>query len=138
MRFSAFGRKYNNFDSRRRCNHIDRCVMCIRTRNLRCDWTGRQIDLPLHMNTTHNESLGANFEFFQKSSVTFNPTESWHSINIVNGYGKHFVYYMYSDSAKKLIYFTIYLLGTKADARNYLIDFEIMSKSSTFQKVDSP
>lgn len=89
------------------------------------------------MNTVHKEALGDNFEFFQKSSVSFNPTESWHSINIVNGHGKHFVYYMYSDAAKKLIYFTIYLLGLKADARNYLIEFEIMSKSSSFQKVSA-
>lgn len=87
------------------------------------------------MNTIHKESLGANFEFFQKSFVSFNPAESWHSLNIVNGYGKHFVYYMYSDSTKKLIYFIIYLLGTKEDARNYLIDFEITSKLSNFQKV---
>lgn len=87
------------------------------------------------MNTIHRESLGDNFEFFQKSSVTFNRTESWHSVNIVNGYGKNFVYYMYSDADKKLIYCVIYLLGTKEDARNYLIDFEIISKSSAFQKV---
>lgn len=87
------------------------------------------------MNTAHGESLGDNFEFYQKSSVSFNPTESWHSLNIVNGYGKHFVYYMYSDSAKKLIYFIIYLLGFKEDAQNYVIVFEIISKSSPFEKV---
>lgn len=87
------------------------------------------------MNSTHGESLGDNFEFFQKSSVSFNPTESWNSINLVKGYGKHFVYYMYSDSVKKLIYVVIYLLGLKEEATNYLIEFEIISKSSKFQKV---
>ncbi|KAJ6648580.1 E3 ubiquitin-protein ligase siah-1 [Pseudolycoriella hygida] len=100
-----------------------------------CEWTGRQLDLPLHMNTNHKESLGDNFEFFQKSSVSFNPTESWKSINLVKAYGKHFIYYMYSDSAKRLIYFIIYLLGFKEDAKNYLIDFEIISKSSSFEKI---
>ncbi|XP_037049656.1 uncharacterized protein LOC119083952, partial [Bradysia coprophila] len=101
----------------------------------RCDWTGRQIDLALHLNTIHGESLGANFQYFQKSSVVFNPTESWQTINIVNGHGKHFVYYMYSDSTKKVINFLIYLLGTKKDAGLFLIDFEIISKLCTFQKI---
>lgn len=87
------------------------------------------------MNTAHGESLGDNFEFFQKSSVSFNPTESWHSINIVNGYGKHFVYYMYSNSAKKLIYFIIYLLGLKEEAQQYVIVFEIIAKSSSLETV---
>ncbi|KAG4072565.1 hypothetical protein HA402_004654 [Bradysia odoriphaga] len=100
-----------------------------------CDWTGRQIDLALHLNTIHGESLGANFQYFQKSSVVFNPAESWQTVNIVNGHGKHFVYYMYSDSTKKVINFLIYLLGTKKDAGIFLIDFEIISKLCKFQKI---
>ncbi|XP_037052520.1 uncharacterized protein LOC119086051 [Bradysia coprophila] len=42
---------------------------------------------------------------------------------------------MYSDSTKKVINFLIYLLGTKKDAGLFLIDFEIISKLCTFQKI---
>lgn len=42
---------------------------------------------------------------------------------------------MYSDAIKKVIHFLIYLLGTKKDASVFVIDFEIVSKSSSFQKV---
>lgn len=93
------------------------------------------MDLPLHMRTVHSELLGESFEFFQKSSVSFNTAESWHSVNLVNAFGSHFVYYMFSDSTKKLIYFIIYLLGLREDAQNYVISFEIISKSSSFEKV---
>lgn len=65
----------------------------------------------------------------------FNPTESWQTINIVNGHGKHFVYYMFSDSSKRIINFLIFLLGTKEEAAIFVIDFEITSKLSKFQKV---
>lgn len=93
------------------------------------------MDFVGHIRTDHS-NLGDFFTYFQDSSVLFNDDEhTIVSMNLVNAFSRHFVFYYQSNSTKKMVNFMIFLLGRKEDAVHYYIEFVIKSPKEAQRRV---
>ena len=83
-----------------------------------------------HFGQSH---LGKQFFYFENSKVQFNPLVPTASVAIIDGFSRHFIFF-YKSTVDK-VYFIIFLLGLKEDAKNYIYEFEIQSKIDLHRQV---
>ena len=87
-------------------------------------------DFEDHFGQSH---LGKRFLYFENSKVQFNPLVPTASVAIIDGFSRHFIFFYKSTIDK--VYFIIFLLGLKEDAKKYFYEFEIQSKKDPHRKV---
>lgn len=76
------------------------------------------------MKTAHADN-GPFFEHWYSGKLDFDPNVDCKKFNLINAFNKKFAFVFMSRAANANVIFVIYLLGRKADAQKYMIDFEL-------------
>lgn len=99
-----------------------------------CAWEGEQKDLVSHFRKAHGDS-GKAFSYFTTESIPFNAVLTYSRIRLVNAFSKDFLLYFSTNCSTNMVYFLIFAIGRKEEARQYLYEFEIKSPIEKFRKV---
>lgn len=99
-----------------------------------CTWSGLQDDLPSHFLSSH-AALGNALPYLAHSFIPFKSDVTYSTLNLVDACGRKFVFYYNSNSNTQMVYFIIFLIGSKDEASQYVYEFEIKSPAEKYRKV---
>lgn len=99
-----------------------------------CSWIGLQDDLPSHFLSSH-PALGNALPYLAHSFIPFKSDVTYSTLNLVDACRRKFVFYYNSNSSTQMVYFIIFLIGSKDEASQYVYEFEIKSPAEKYRKV---
>jgi len=80
--------------------------------------------------------IGAFFnESTENACVPFVDNISISTMNLINGFNKKFVFYYKSSNETNMVYFLIYLIGDKKEAKQFYYTFDIKIPNNNYKSV---
>lgn len=100
-----------------------------------CDWSGIKCDLDDHFKNDHS-NLGEMFNHKAQGCVPFDGTQKTGTLNLINAFGRRFVYYYHTDCTTSMVYMCVFLLGHSTEAKRYSVHFELHGGPNNREKVN--
>lgn len=89
-----------------------------------CDWHGTQESFAEHAKVAHPH-LQERLSYWHSGTVPFSFRQTIRMVKLIDGFNRTFVFYYNSSGDGDYLTFAVFLMGRKADADKYLIDFEV-------------
>uniref|UniRef100_A0AAG5DMD3 SIAH-type domain-containing protein n=1 Tax=Anopheles atroparvus TaxID=41427 RepID=A0AAG5DMD3_ANOAO len=103
---------------------------------LRCDWIGLQHEIENHLVECHKE-LGPVFRFAESSSMVFKENVSLGGLKVVDAFSKNFLFYFFSDAAKKTLSYMMVYFGRREESDQYFYELHLRSLPASDKPSDT-
>lgn len=88
-----------------------------------------------HLATAHPD-LGAVLPHNAADRIAFNATQTMGTLNLVNAFSRHFVFFYYTDVSTQMVSFVVFLLGRVSTAARFYVEFQLNYGSTVHERIE--
>lgn len=75
------------------------------------------------------------FQHHAQGCVPFDGNQKTGTMNLIDAFGRRFVFYYHTDCTLRMVYFCVFLLGHPDEAKRYLVNFVLHGGPNNREKV---